>query len=210
MVREKGPPTPARGSLSIAQGILVLGGTLFIAWNLLTIVIALVVIGSTSPAFTFSVMSTNGTAVPASIAPDAFGYFREATFSSSAFSWWPHAWNTFGILLGAVTSIAVTVLVLVFARSAAREVTFRSKISRGLASCAIIIGLGGTLSRAALLLAQHIAYVEVAQTAPNTLVMPTTIGSTDWMPLLVGVALALLAATFRFGERLQRDTEGLV
>jgi hypothetical protein len=40
--------------------------------------------------------------------------------------------------------------------------------------------------------------------------MPTTIGSTDWMPLLVGVALALLAATFRFGERLQRDTEGLV
>ncbi|WP_349898841.1 hypothetical protein [Parafrigoribacterium soli] len=210
MAQANEQPVPIRGPLAFARGILTLGAVLFIGWNLLSVFVALTFIGSNSQAFTFPVLSTDATATPASIAPDAFGYFREATFSSSAFSWWPHAWNTLGVLLGAVVSIAVAVLVTGFAKSASQGLAFRRNLSRSLIAGAIVIGLGGTLSRAALLIAQQIAFVEVTTAASNTLIMPTAIVPADWMPLLVGAAIALLAVVVRYGERLQRDTEGLV
>jgi hypothetical protein len=210
MAQAKEQPAPISGRLIFARGILTLGGILFIAWNLLTLFVALVFIGSNSQAFTFSVLATDATAIPTSIAPDAFGYFHEATFSSSAFSWWPHAWNELGVFLGAVVSIAVAMLTIRFARIATRGAAFRSDLSRGLVVGAVIIGVGGTLSRAALFAAQQIAYTEVTHATPNSIVLPTTITSADWMPLLIGTTMALLAVVFRYGERLERDTEGLV
>lgn len=118
-----------------------------------------------------------------------------------------------GGLLAYIAAATPGVLVSVLCGMAAAGRPFARRAPRWLLTSAIVIFVSGTASEVLLSIARYLASGEVfpdawsdaAITAPPTfqLVIPV------W-PIGGALALAALAVIFRYGSRMQRDTEGLV
>jgi hypothetical protein len=98
-------------------------------------------------------------------------------------------------------------------------VRFVPAVSRTAAALAISLGAGSWLSKIAANLVAYSAYfypddVDPAQADPSTLEFQWALGTATFLPdpalLGLAVVLGVLAYIIRAGERLQRDTEGLV
>jgi hypothetical protein len=122
-------------------------------------------------------------------------------------------------LLPCVTIAVMSLLLADLAWRVRREVRFVPAVSRTATALAIALGAGSWLSKIA---ANVVAYsglvyddiVDPARADPNGLPIYWGIGSQTFLPdpALLGLAIVLgvLAYVIRAGERLQRDTEGLV
>ncbi len=118
-----------------------------------------------------------------------------------------------GGLLAYVTAATPGVLVSVPCRIAAAGRPFARRAPRWLLTSAVVVLIGGTASEVLLSIARYLTSHEVlpdassgaAISAPVTfqLIIPI------W-PIGCALGLAALAVIFRYGSRMQRDTEGLV
>ncbi len=125
------------------------------------------------------------------------------------------------------TVIAITVALL--CHRLLNGTAFKPAISRAINISAIAIAAGGVLWQACFWIGGTIASEQVLQVRgwtseepaagdPRAALDPLATGlpeptfalTIDFWPLMLGLALAAVAAAFRYGERLQRDTEGLV
>ncbi|MGI6877189.1 hypothetical protein [Microbacterium sp. gxy059] len=117
------------------------------------------------------------------------------------------------LLLGRLLQIAVfaapAAALFVLARDALAGTPFTRAVVRTVTAVAIAVAAGGILSHLLLdisgALAVRDAAADLGLDAPPTFAL-----SLPLWPLAAGVGIAGLAAVFRHGERLQRDTEGLV
>lgn len=133
----------------------------------------------------------------------------------------------------AVQGLTLTVIAITVALLCHRLLTgmaFRPMLSRSINIAAIAIAAGGVLWQACFWIGGSIASAQVLTvtgwrsddpSADDPLVTnfdpfatglpePNIAFNLDFWPIMLGLALAAVAAAFRYGERLQRDTEGLV
>jgi hypothetical protein len=129
-----------------------------------------------------------------------------------------------GHLLQGVTMTIIAVAVAVLCTRLLAGSPFRPVLSRSVMVAAVAVAAGGILWQLCFQLAGVLASAQVltvtAWTADEAVMADpgTDIGwpepsfgfTLEFWPLMLGLALAALAAAFRHGERLQRDTEGLV
>jgi hypothetical protein len=129
------------------------------------------------------------------------------------------------LLVGSATTIAVSIVFIRLARSLRTGDPFAVG-SRALLATAWIVLIGGAVGALLGDLGGAFASNDLFEYSGATL--PANWGPTDaiadhgwpepvmltftipWWPLGVGLVLALLAAVFRYGERLRRDAEGLI
>jgi hypothetical protein len=122
-------------------------------------------------------------------------------------------------LLPCVTIAVMALLLADLCWRVRREVRFVPAVSRTAAALAITLGVGSWLSKIAANLVSYsgLVYddiVDPAHADPNGLPIDWGISSQTFAPdpalLGLAVVLGVLAYIIRAGERLQRDTEGLV
>lgn len=108
-------------------------------------------------------------------------------------------------LLGALTHVAVALCAAMLGRALLVGRPFRRAATWSVAGAALALLVGGAASQAvgaagAFSVVDQLGRLDVFPVA-------ATFSPTPW---LVGLGLALVAAAFEVGERLQRDTDGLV
>ena len=113
------------------------------------------------------------------------------------------------------TAVIVTVLVVI-ARLARRSIApepFAPRLSRSLVVGGATLAIGMTAAQVASLVAATRAHEQLFATSPGALddavYVPPTWTFELW-PIGVGLVVIVLAGLIRSGERLQRDTKGLV
>jgi hypothetical protein len=122
-------------------------------------------------------------------------------------------------LLPCTTIAVIALLVADLAWRVRREVRFVPAVSRTVATMAVALGVGSWLSEIALNIVRwtvliYPSDVDPAAVAPATLPIDWAVRAQtlvpNWPLLGLAIVLAVLAYIIRAGERLQRDTEGLV
>lgn len=124
------------------------------------------------------------------------------------------------VALGALTIATIALLVADLSGRMRRAVAFVPAVTRAAVAIAVVLAVGSWLTRIAATLAGNSGLIypdsgDPASADPSTLPIDWALGS--WTPFapdlpLLGVAavIGLLAWIIRSGERLQRETEGLV
>lgn len=116
-----------------------------------------------------------------------------------------------GAVVGSVAVLCVAVMVLLLCVKLLRGAAFSRSVTLAVGGAGIVLMVSGVatqvlqeLSRAALL--------DGIRTfaAANNVTLPEFSISFDLAPIAAGLVLAVVAAAFQLGERLQRDTDGLV
>ncbi|MFT3798050.1 hypothetical protein [Microbacterium sp.] len=123
------------------------------------------------------------------------------------------------ILLALLTVAAMALLLADLAGRVRREVRFVPAVSRTAAALAIVLGVGSWLAQSAASIARWsgVRYDEGVDpatadmsTLPIDWVVTAQTLAPNWTLLGLAIVLGVLASIIRAGERLQRDTEGLV
>ncbi|SEB85696.1 hypothetical protein SAMN04489806_1960 [Paramicrobacterium humi] len=107
-------------------------------------------------------------------------------------------------LLSMVVEVSVAATISILCIALVRGRPFVPLLRRSIVALAFVLVIVGSLARAALAFAN----LELATEWDLAAFPPAAVF--DFTPMIVGVVLALLATAFTVGERLQRDTEGLV
>lgn len=128
-----------------------------------------------------------------------------------------------GVLIQGLTQLAVTAAVYLLATRLLAGEPFQPVMSRAISLTAAALIAGGLLWQVFFGLGEFIAARQVLEAGswawtedlgledPSVLLPQPRLGLTiEFWPFLTGMALAAVAAAFRRGERLQRDTAGLV
>lgn len=118
-----------------------------------------------------------------------------------------------GGLLAYATAAMPGVLVAVLSGRAAAGRPFDRSSSRWLLASSLVVLLAGMLSEVLLAIARYLAAEAVlpgATSGAAVTAAPTFQMVLPVWPIGASLALAALAVVFRYGSRLQRDTEGLV
>lgn len=118
------------------------------------------------------------------------------------------------LLFGAVL-VALLLLVASFARATLELAPFTSSLRRGIFAAGLLVGCGLTAAQvlnsiAASIVREDFYTVEAPPGIEITRVFSWTAFNIDFVPLGVGIILIVASRLIRSGERLQRDTEGLV
>lgn len=154
----------------------------------------------------------------------AGGGFTKAELSLAGLSLGARAMLAAGGLIQGLVHLAVTVSVYLLARRLLQGDPFRPVLSRTVNGAAVALAVGGVLWQVFLGIGESMAAREALEIVgwtydeslgiddPASLLPRPTIFSVfvDFWPILTGIALAAVAAAFRYAERLQRDTVGLV
>jgi hypothetical protein len=135
-------------------------------------------------------------------------------------------WLSVSTLLQGATTVAVALVVIVLCSNLIKQDPFRSTLTRSVNITAVIIMVGGIAWQVAGIVAGTLAADQVLRwqgwgmdsatvdwTDITEIIGLPSVGnnwSVDFWPIGVGLALLALSAAFRYGERLQKDTEGLV
>lgn len=131
-----------------------------------------------------------------------------------------------GHALQGLTFTVIAVVVALLCHRLLRGMAFRPVLTRSINVAAAAIAAGGVLWQVCFWFGSSIASAQVLTVTgwrsddpraedpsfdfATGLPEPTFALTIDFWPLFLGLALAAVAAAFRYGERLQRDTEGLV
>ncbi|BDI23955.1 hypothetical protein [Herbiconiux sp. L3-i23] len=105
----------------------------------------------------------------------------------------------------AAAILAVTALVLILCRNLARGKVFSSGNTALVTGIAVAIAVGWFLTSLFAQMASNSAVNVLTDKAYSSAQAPV-----EWTPYLAAFAVTVVAVAFRAGERLQRDTEGLV
>lgn len=110
-----------------------------------------------------------------------------------------------------LTVIAVLIALLLLCIRLLRDVPFTRSLTRWVAGAGIALIAGGALAQLFGWLSRLAMIATVAPTvSANDRRMPTSAVDIDLVPLASGAVLCIVAMAFNAGQRLQRDTVGLV
>ena len=111
----------------------------------------------------------------------------------------------------ALTVIAVVLAVLLLCIRLLRGVPFNRDLTGWVTGAGIALIVGGALTQLVLWLSRQEMLATIAPTVrSNNWRMPSSAIDIDLIPLACGAVLCIIAIAFRIGQRLQRDTVGLV
>lgn len=108
-------------------------------------------------------------------------------------------------LVTAATIIAVTVCVGLFCRNMLAGTTFSRTNTRLVFASSVSIVAGWAAASLLTTMGVNGAFAALSEHSYDTMV-----ATIDWLPVLFAMVLSAVALAFRAGERMQRDTEGLV
>ena len=112
-------------------------------------------------------------------------------------------------IAGILTQAAIAASVALLAWRLLRGHTFRRSLSLTITFTGALLLIGGLLSGGVGMLASWMAADQLNGNSTGDGFWPM-IGTVDGAPLGLGICLLLVGLAFEYGERLQRDTEGLV
>jgi len=128
-----------------------------------------------------------------------------------------------GVLVQGLTQLAVTAAVHLLATRLLSGEPFQPAMSRAISLTAAALIAGGLLWQVLFGVGEFMAARQVLEAGgwswpadlgledPSVLLPQPRLGLTiEFWPIFTGMALAAVAAAFRHGERLQRETAGLV
>ncbi|MGY6497524.1 MAG: hypothetical protein ACXIUP_04785 [Microcella sp.] len=157
--------------------------------------------------------------------------FTEGTFVVEGLDVTARLWLVSGMLVNGIVLVLLLMAVFVVARRARLSDPFSQPLSPVLGTTGTLLGVGSVIWQICFLVAGNLAAAQLFGVRGLTAVgldegqrerlraqgldssgfpMPGSEGTIEFWPIGVGLALIALAAVFRSGERLQRDTEGLV
>lgn len=157
--------------------------------------------------------------------------FTEGTFVIEGLDLATRLWLVAGTLVNGAVFVLLLMAVFVMARRARLSDPFSQPLSPVLGSTGALLGIGSVIWQVCFVVAGNLAAAQVFGFSGLTamgldereldrlrdiglseagLPQPGSVGTIEFWPIGVGLALIALAAVFRSGERLQRDTEGLV
>lgn len=218
----------SRGGPNLARIVTVVAGVALVM-AALWVAAALISLGGDTTTIRIPVSPT-AVRVPEGITLDATATFESGDFDrlTVAATGLPLATRlvmSAAVLLSAITTASVALVVLRLVRSM-REGDPFALGSRALRTTGWIVLIGGSLATWVGNLGDWMASADLfrlhgwsAVGSAAGIIDLTELGWPDaaplslelpWVPLAIGVILALLAAVFRYGERLRHDTEGLV
>lgn len=148
-------------------------------------------------------------AVPTDLGGDATivsGSFTDAALTVSGLSTFARVMLSIGAGVGLIASLAVAVAVAYFCWSLLRARPFRRSLTIATLVAGTAMSIGGLLSQA-------LTGFGMMQAALDIDPAVTVFDVGFWFdpaPLIGGFAIMALGIAFQLGERLQRDTEGLV
>lgn len=132
--------------------------------------------------------------------------FTDASLTVSGLSTFARVMLSTGAVVGVITSLAVSLAVTYFCWSLLRARPFRRSVTVTALVAGIALLFGGLLSQAA-------TGFGTMQAASDIDPAHAVFDMAFWFdpaPLFGGFAIMALGVAFQLGERLQRDTEGLV
>jgi hypothetical protein len=153
------------------------------------------------------------------------GGFTSAEVYVSGLDTAARAWLAGSSLLQGATIIMIAIVVVTLSSTILRNDPFQPAVARGIRLVGITVIVGGLAWQACSGVGESLASKQVLQLGStglkdlagwdniNTIIgfpQPTPHIQVDFWPIGVGLVMLVLAAAFRAGERLQRDTEGLV
>lgn len=151
------------------------------------------------------------------------GGFTEALVSLEGLSVNARALLALGSLAQGLTQLAVTAAVYLLAQRLLKGEPFQPVLSRAVMVAAVALIVGGILWQVCFSIGESMAARDALTIEgwgypdalgiedPTSLLPQPTFGLTiEFWPIFTGMALAAVAAAFRRGERLQRDTRGLI
>lgn len=157
--------------------------------------------------------------------------FTAGDFSIEGLDLAARMWLALGYLTNGAALLIVVLLVIELARRARSDEPFRRLLSNTMARAGITLGVGAVVWQICFSIGNTLAAQQALQILSwnatglteewldwldaigldsSGLPRPGLQGEVEFWPIGVGLALIALAAVFRSGERLQRDTEGLV
>lgn len=134
------------------------------------------------------------------------GAFSTATVSIADLGAAPRTLVALGAGFAVLTQVAIALAIAYLCWRLYKGNPFVASVTRAVWLAAASLAIGSLLSQALLGFASWTAIDDLRLDAAA---FPLEL-SIDLVPILAGLALLLIASAFEFGERLQRDTEGLV
>ena len=153
------------------------------------------------------------------------GGFTSAEVSVSGLDIAARAWLAGSSLLQGATIIMIAIVVVTLSLTILRNDPFQPAVARSIRLVGITVIVGGLAWQACSGVGESLASKQVLQLGStelknlaswddiNTIIgfpQPTPHIQVDFWPIGVGLVMLVLAAAFRYGERLRRDTDGLV
>lgn len=136
------------------------------------------------------------------------GTFDSANVVISGLDFGSRALLAGGILIRALSYLALATTVVILCVGLYRGRPFTRSVTWVLTMASLTLMAGGILG-SALTVAGQFMIASQLNSDPTMSVFPLA-GNADLVPLFIGIGLGAVAAAFDIGERLQRDTEGLV
>lgn len=122
-------------------------------------------------------------------------------------------WLAAGTLIEGAVAVTLLLVIARFARQSISDTPFTPRLSRLLVAGGVALAVGGLLGQIASGIAGLLAHEQLFALSPEALgdgiAVPPALTFDLW-PLGVGLALVVVAGLVRSGERLQRETAGLV
>ncbi|QNE48020.1 hypothetical protein F1C58_14675 [Glaciihabitans sp. INWT7] len=153
------------------------------------------------------------------------GGFTSAQVQVSGLDGAARTWLAGSALLQGATVVMIAIVVLTLCSTLLRSDPFHTAVTRGIRVLGITVIVGGLGWQLCSGVGESLASTQVLQlgsaefqnvvtwesiTSIIGFPSPTPHVQVDFWPIWVGLAMLVLAAAFRYGERLQRDTAGLV
>jgi hypothetical protein len=191
-------------------GLLYAAASFALAAFTLFVVLSSVTSGG-SPAIALPVAHNDITAVPRLAAdPSAVdAHFTTVEFTAHGLSAGTSLLFYASRVLDPLAHGIVALAIMVLARDTARGRPFAPAVARGITVAGVTLGTVGMGSQLLKIYGTGLARHELLSgTGLLDGYLPPA--SLDWSPAFLAAALGILAAVFRHGARLQRDTDGLV
>lgn len=201
-----------RGLVRITRALVVLVGVIALVSGVTTVVggVLALVTGPLSGRWSFTLVGDH--AIPSGTDHGAArmveGSWDSATIVLTGVSGAPAVWSLIALVAGVLTPTLFCAFVVLLCWRLVRRGMFRRSRSVGVAVLGSVVAVGAVLSQGASSLASGTAAALL--NGPGAHGYWPIAGRFDATWLIVGFVLALVGLAFEYGERLQRDTDGLV
>jgi len=111
-------------------------------------------------------------------------------------------------VVGTLATVFVALTIAYLCQRLRRGDPFVSTLSRATFAASLTLMIGGVFGQGLSIAAAWLASDELNAARHSNEFIPG--GPADYTPVIAGIVLGVIAAAFRVGERMQRDTEGLV
>lgn len=152
-------------------------------------------------------------------APPIFDEARGAVVIIGKFQWFGSAnpggtsaqLYLWGTLTETLVVLAISVMVLLLCLKLLRRRPFTRSVTWFMGGVGVMLMVGGMVSQLLIAISRSLLVEGLRYLGPpNGVTVPDPSWTVDLTPIAAGFVLAVIAGAFEIGERMQRDTEGLV